>query len=92
MKKTNASIKCPKFLEESETPVTSVSLAQFSSFSLGSSPTDRTEGSLGRQRLFEKRVLFINYVQMVQFLTIPKLLRFSEGKNFNHRSFQVDFV
>ena len=71
--------------------MTSVSLAQFSSFGPGSSPTDRTEGSLGRQRLFERRVLFINYLQMVQFLQVPSRLDFQRG-NFNHRSFQVDFV
>ena len=72
-------------------PATSVLLAQFSSLGLGSSPTDRTEGSLGRQRPFERRVLFINYLQVVQFLQFPSCLEFQSG-NLNHRPFEVDLV
>lgn len=70
---------------------TSVLLAQFSTLSLGSGPTDRTEGSLGRHRQFERRVLFINYLQMVQFLPFLSCSDFQSG-NFNHRPFEVDLV
>lgn len=53
---------------------------------LGSGPTDSTEGSLRRPSWSERRVLFINCLQMAQFLQFLSCSDLQSG-NFNHGPF-----